>query len=403
MGAFEYQALDDSGRARRGICEGDSPRHVRDQLRDRGLTPLEVRPVDGVTPDRGRRRAGASLPLAERALVLRQMATLVRAGLPLEEALGTVAEQATRTGTSAIFTALRASVREGLDLTEAMRRFPRAFSAEVLAAIAAGERSGALDAVLERLAGFAEQRQGLSREILLSLLYPVIVVAVALAVVAAMMTTVVPRVMRVFEHADRELPWLTRALVTVSEFLSAHGPWLLLAGVVVAGLLVFSLRYEHVRAGWQGLFLRTPLLGRAMRAAATARFCRSLALQVASDVPLVEGLRVSAGAAGLVGMRRHIEDAARRVREGASLASAIDSAAVFPPLVRRLLASGEQTGRLAEMLDRAARSQEEEAGALTRTFSTLLQPFMILLVGLFVLLIVLAVMLPILDLNQLLA
>jgi general secretion pathway protein F len=402
MGAFEYQALDDSGRTRRGISEGDSPRHVRDQLREQGLMPLEVRPVDGEAPLRGGRRAGASLPGAERALVLRQLATLVRAGLPLEEALGTVAEQATRKGTSAVFSALRASVREGLDLAEAMRNYPRAFSAEVVAAIAAGERSGALGAVLERLAGFAERRQGLGREMLLSLLYPVIVVAVALVVIAAMMTTVVPRVMRVFEHADRELPWLTRALISVSEFLSAHGFWALLAGVGVAVLVAFSLKSEGARAAWQGLLLRVPFLGRAMRAAATARFCRSLALQVASDVPLVEGLQVSAGATGLVGMSRQIHATARSVREGASFAGALGSEAVLPPLVTRLLASGEQTGKLAEMLDRAAQSQEEEAGMLSRTFSTLLQPVMILLVGLFVLLIVLAVMLPILELNQLL-
>jgi general secretion pathway protein F len=401
MGAYEYQALDDGGRTRRGVWEGDSPRHVRDQLRERGLTPLEVRAVSGRAGGESRRAAGLSITTAERALVLRQLATLARAGLPLEEALGTVAEQSGRGSTAVIFTTLRSSVREGLDLAEGMRAFPRAFPDEVLAAVAAGERSGALEAVLERLADFAEKRQGLGREIMLALLYPLIVVAVALGVVAAMMTTVVPRVVRVFEHADRELPVLTRVLITSSEFLSANAPWLVLASIALAAACAFSVRHERVRAGLQGILLRIPVLGRALRAAATARFCRSLALQVASDVPLVDALRVSAETTALVAMRRQVLEAARGVREGGSFAAEIAADAVFPPLVVRLLASGEQTGRLSEMLDRAAESQESEAGALARTFSALLQPLMILVVGLFVLLVVLAVMLPILDLNQL--
>jgi general secretion pathway protein F len=331
------------------------------------------------------------------------MATLVRAGLPIEEVLATVAEQSGHTATQTVFTTLRARVREGHDLAASMRAFPRAFTEEILAAIAAGERSGALDEVLERLAGFAESRQGTGREIMLTLLYPVIVVIVALGVILALMTSVVPRVVRVFEHAGRELPFLTRTLISVSDFVNSH--YLPIAMTAIAGTLalVLSLRRERVRAALQGLFLRTPVLGRAMRAAATARFCRSLSLQVASDVPLVEALQVSADATGLVVMRRRVTKAAGSVREGASLADAIGSGRIFPPLVTRLVASGEQTGKLAEMLDHAAQAQESEASALTRTFGALLQPVMILLVGLFVLLIVLAVMLPILNLNQLLA
>ena len=403
MGAFEYQALDSTGRTRRGVLEGESPRQVRDQLREQGLTPLEVEPV--ATAGRAGNAVVSRLSVsnAERAVVLRQMATLVGAGLPLEEVLATVAEQSGQTGTQTIFTTLRARVREGHDLAEGMREFPRAFPEEVLAAVAAGERSGALGEVLERLAGFAESSHGMGREIMLTLLYPVIVVIVALGVVVALMTTVVPRVVRVFEHAGSELPFLTRALISFSDFVGAHYMLIVLVVIAVIFALVLSLRRERARAALQGLFLRIPVLGRAMRAAATARFCRSLSLQVASDVPLVEALQISADSTGLVAMRRQVVNAARSVREGASLAGAISTGEVFPPLVTRLLASGEQTGRLSEMLDRAAAAQESEASALARTFSALLQPAMILLVGLFVLLVVLAVMLPILNLNQLLA
>jgi general secretion pathway protein F len=398
MGAFEYRALDHAGRTRRGVLEGESPRQVRDRLREQGLTPLEVDPVVSSTA-----AAGPALSAAERAVVLRQMATLCGAGLPLEEVLGTVAEQSGNAGTQRVFVALRARIREGQDLADGMRAFPRAFPAEVLAAVAAGERSGALDQVLERLAGFAEARHGLGREILLTLLYPVIVVVVALGVVVVLMTTVVPRVVRVFEHAGRELPWLTRGLIAVSDFSGTH--YLLITSTLLILIVGFALamRHEPFRAAVQRLVLKTPVLGRALRAAATARFCRSLSLQVASDVPLVEALRVSAGATGLMSMRRQVENAARSVREGATLTGAIGSGAIFPPLVTRLLASGEQTGALADMLERAAEAQEAEASALARTFSALLQPAMILLVGLFVLVVVLAVMLPILDLNQLLA
>ena len=400
MGAYAYQAMDADGRTRRGVLEGDSPRQVRDRLREQGLTPMEVEPVE---TGAAMACSGPGLSAAERAVVLRQLATLVRAGVPLEEALATVAEQAANAGTQSVFTALRARVREGHDLAEGMLAFPRAFPNEVQAAVAAGERSGALDRVLERLAGFAESRHGLGREIALTLLYPVIVVVVALGVVAALMTTVVPRVVRVFEHAGQDLPPLTRALMALSDFTAANYLLLTVALAAVLAAALLAWRRESFRAWLQRVMLGVPLLGRALRAAATARFCRSLSLQVASDVPLVEALRVSAGATGLVSMRRQVEDAAHSVREGASLAAALGADSVFPPLVTRLLASGEQTGALADMLDRAAEAQEAEASALARTFSALLQPAMILLVGLFVLLVVLAVMLPILNLNQLVA
>jgi general secretion pathway protein F len=401
VGTFQYEALDDRGRSCSGVVEGDSPRLARDYLREQGLTPVELSPVESAGASRGKPGKTVRLGASERAVVLRQLATLASAGLPLEEVLATVAEQSVQAATSRVFTTLKTQVREGQDLAEALRQFPAAFSEEIVAAVAAGEQSGSLDLVLSRLADAAERRQGLGRELGLALLYPVIVVAVALGVIVALMTWVVPRVVRVFEHAGQELPLLTRVLIAFSDGLATHGRWIFLlvaAGVVI---VVWMFRQPAVRRKFQGMSLHVPLLGRALRAGATARFCRSLSLQVASGVPLVEALQVSASAPGLVAMQESVELAAREVREGGTLSASLARQAQFPPLAMRLIASGEQSGQLASMLDHAADAQEKEAAALAAGFSAILQPVLILLVGLFVLLVVLAIMLPILNLNQL--
>jgi general secretion pathway protein F len=403
MGTFRYEALDEHGKTRAGVVEGDSPRLARDRLREDGLTPLELSEMDSADAFAGLPGTGGRLSASERAVVLRQLATLTIAGLPLEDALGTVAEQSAHAGTQAIFGALKTQVREGSDFAGALRCFPAAFTEEIVAAVAAGEQSGSLGLVLSRLADFAERRQTLGREIGLALLYPVIVVVVAIGVVLALMTFVVPRVVRVFDHAGQELPFLTRVLIAVSDALAGH--WLLLGGglLAVSAVLVWLLRRPAVRGGLQAVALRIPLLGRALRAGATSRFCRSLSLQVASGVPLVEALQVSAAAPGLQAMRESILAAAQQVREGVNLSVALGKAEQFPPLAMRLIASGEQSGQLASMLDHAAEAQEREATALATGFSAILQPVLILLVGVFVLLIVLAIMLPILNLNQLLS
>jgi general secretion pathway protein F len=403
VGTYRYEALDAHGKTCSGVVDGDSPKLARDRLREDGLTPLELSEMESGVEISGLPGTVGRLSASERAVVLRQLATLSTAGLPLEDALATVAEQSAHAGTGAIFTSLKTQIREGQDLADALRRFPAAFNEEIVAAVAAGEQSGSLGLVLSRLADFAERRQGLGREIGLALLYPVIVVVVAIGVVLALMTWVVPRVVRVFEHAGQELPFLTRALIAVSDVMA--GNWLLLSLIllVMFATLTWMMRRPSVRRGFQGFALRMPLLGRALRAGATSRFCRSLSLQVDSGVPLVEALQVSAGAPGLVAMRESILVAAAEVREGSNLSVALERSGQFPPLAMRLIGAGEQSGQLASMLDHAAEAQEREATALATGFSAILQPALILLVGLFVLLIVLAIMLPILNLNQLLS
>ncbi|MDX1381943.1 MAG: type II secretion system F family protein, partial [Xanthomonadales bacterium] len=265
----------------------------------------------------------------------------------------------------------------------------------------AAERAGALDQVLERLADVAERRQDLARGIGLALLYPVLVVVVALGVVTALMTWVVPRVVQVFASAGEQLPLLTRVMMALSGFLQRNAGWLALLLIAVLALLAWGWRREAVRERVQGWMLAVPVLGAALRASATARACRSLSLQLASGVPLVDALGIASAAPGLVRFEQALRAAASEVREGASLTAALERSGVFPPMAQRLVASGEKSGRLAELLEHAAAAQEREAAARAQAFGAVLQPVLILLVGAFVLLVVLAVMLPILDLNLL--
>ncbi len=401
MGAFEYRALDAGGKTQKGWLQGDSARHVRQQLRERGLTPLSVDPTEAAAASRSTR--SGRLNGRERALVLRQLATLAKAGIPLADVLGTVAEQSRHGAVRGMLAAMRASVMEGRALAGAMAVFPAAFPNWVTQAVGAGEQAGKLDQVLDRLADYAENRDSLVREIGLTLLYPVVIVIVALLVVIAMMVYVVPRVVRVFDQAGQELPWLTRVLIAVSDALQAHGVLLAVAAaaVVLGGLAAF--RLTSFRSAVQSLLLRLPLIGGLVRDMNTARFSRTLSLLVGSGVPLLEALPVAERAMSSEPMRRAAREAAVQVREGVALARALERTGRFPPVTVRLIDSGEQSGGLAPMLERAAASQERDLQTAGQAFMALLQPALILLVGGFVLLIVLAVMLPILNFNQLLA
>ncbi len=271
------------------------------------------------------------------------------------------------------------------------------------AAIAAGERAGQLETVLARLADFAEQREAMNRGVSLALVYPLLLALIAIAVVWGLIGFVVPRVVGVFEQAAQELPWLTRSLLALSDFIAAYGVLVLavLALAAVAGAV--ALRRPGPRRRVDGLLLRLPLLGRLVRARQTASFTRTLAILVSSAVPLVEALKVSAGVVGNRVVRADIERVAAQVREGVSLSRALNDADWLPPVARRLISGGERSGELAPMLDHTAAIQERELNAATTVLLAVLQPLLILLVGLMVLYIVLAIMLPILSMSQLLA
>lgn len=398
MGAFEYKALE-GGRTQKGVIQADTARAARSQLRDRGLLPLEVREVKA--------ESASSWSLSgqgnERALLLRQLATLLKAGLTLEEVLSVLVEQADSPALRRQLGAIRSRVMEGQSLSAAMAEHSRLFPYLFTSAIAAGERAGQLETVLERLADFAEQREAMNRGLSLALVYPVLLALIAIAVVWGLIGFVVPRVVGVFEQAAQELPFLTRSLLALSDFIAGYG-LLVIAGLVLSVLaLVILLRRPGPRLAADRLLLRLPVLGRLVRARQTASFTRTLAILVSSAVPLVEALKVSAGVVGNRVVRSDIERVAAQVREGVSLSRALEAAAWLPPVARRLISGGERSGELAPMLNHTATIQERELNAATTVLLAVLQPVLILLVGLMVLYIVLAIMLPILSMSQLLA
>lgn len=399
MQAYEYQALSESGASTRGVVQADSPRAARGQLRERGLIPLDVRPV-GVEPRFG---AGWRQYGPERALLLRQLSILLAAGLPLEEVLSVLVEQSDDAAVRRQLGAIRAGVMEGQSLSAAMEGHTGLFPTLYTAAIAAGERAGRLESVLSRLADYAEQRESMRRGLGLALIYPVLLIAVAVAVVWGLIAFVVPRVMSVFEQAAAELPLVTRSLLALSEFLAGYSLWLVIALAAAALTFRAGLRRPAFRRRFHGAVLSLPVAGRLVRARETATFTRTLAILAASAVPLVEAMQVAARVVGNQVVRDDIDAAANRVREGVSLSRALSDCFWLPPMARRLIAGGERSGELAGMLEHAADIQERRLQASSTALLAVLQPALVLLVGGVVLYVVLAIMLPIMSMSQLLS
>ena len=401
MGAYEYQALDANGKHIRGVSQGDTARQVRQTLREKGFNPLSVEAISETTASRGSLGLGRSFGSAELSLVLRQLASLLAAGLPLEEVLATVTEQAEKPVVKKVMASIRSRVTEGHSMSVGMAEFPRAFPHLVCATVAAGEQSGQLDNVLLRLADYAENKEELGRKVGLALLYPVLLTLIALTVVTGLMAYVVPKVTQVFQNMQQTLPPLTRALIAVSDFVADYGLGLAVAAALLLLICLLLLRIEEVRFVWHGFLLRLPLLGRLLRGVQTARFTRTLGILTASSVPLLRALQIAAEVISILPMRHAIAKIGAQVREGSSLNHALARSGEFPPLVIRLIASGEKSGQLEDMLARAADNQEREVATTTAVLMGILEPAMILLVGLLVMTIVLAIMLPILQMNQL--
>jgi general secretion pathway protein F len=403
MAAFEYVALDASGRQQKGVLEADSARQVRQLLRDRQLAPLEVKATRTREQNAGGMGFGFGKGLSARdlALVTRQLATLVQAALPIEESLGAAAAQATHPRIQSMLLAVRAKVLEGHTLADALKEFPSAFPDLFRATVAAGEHAGHLGPVLEQLADYTEQRQQSRQKIQLALLYPVILMFTSLIIVGFLLGYVVPDVVRVFIDSGQTLPLLTRVLIGLSDFVQRWGV-LLVLGLVggVLGLRVL-LRDEGRKRRWHGLLLRLPLIGSMTRATDTARFASTLAILTRSGVPLVEALAISAEVISNRVIRDEVAVAAQKVREGGSLTRALDASGQFPPMMLHMIASGERSGELDQMLARTARNQENDLGAQISMMVGLFEPFMLVFMGVVVLVIVLAILMPILSLNQL--
>jgi general secretion pathway protein F len=398
MPAFAYQALDSTGKTQRGVLQGDNARAVRASLRERGLNPLEVAAVETGAARPG--LLGRGLSGAQLALMTRQLATLLKAGLPLDEALAALAEQNDDTRSRTLAVALRSRVMEGASLATALADAPDSFPDIYRASIAAGEQAGRLEQVLGRLAEYSEAREALNQKVWAALVYPLLLSVVAVAIVAGLLAWVVPQIVGVFTQMHQTLPWATRALIALSAFVRGFGWLLLIALVVVAAGARLALRANHVRAAWHRFVLRLPLVGRLVRAANTARCTRTLALLTASAVPLLDALQIAAQVMPNLPMRDAVKGAAVRVREGGSFSRSLAESGYFPPVALRLIASGERAGELERMLDEAANQEQRELDRWMTVLTSVLGPLVILLVGAMVLFIVLAILLPIFDLNQ---
>lgn len=403
MSGFEYSALDATGRETRGVIEADTDRHARSLLRERGLAPLAVEGIRSAAAQAGRSERFSRPRLSRKglALVTRQFATLVRAGLTIEESLNVLIEQTESAGARTLFAAVRARVLEGQSLSHSLAAFPDAFPQIYRAMIEAGEQSGRLGDVLERLADYTENREALRDQVIIAFIYPVLLTVVAFIVIVFLVTYVVPQVTRVFANLGQTLPLVTRILIAVSNFARSSGlVWLAgLIGAVFAG--AFLLRDEGRRRRWHGLLLRVPLVGRLIRGVNAARFSDTLGILTASGVPLLTSLQSAAMVVTNLPMRAAVDEAVRRVREGGALAPALGTAKLFPPIVIHLIASGEATGRLDTMLARAAEAQSRELVNWTRGLTAVLGPFLILAMGGVVLFLVVAILLPIFEMNQL--
>lgn len=398
MPAFAYQALDQLGKTQRGVLQGDTARAVRASLRDRGLNPLEVTPVEEAQQRGSLFRRGLSG--AQLALLTRQLATLLKAGLPVDEALAALAEQNDDQRARTLVIGLRSRVMEGAGLAAALADAPDSFPEIYRASVAAGEQSGRLDQVLARLADYSEARDALNQKIWAALAYPLLLTLVAMAVVSGLLVYVVPQIVGVFTQMHQALPLPTRALLALSDVVKAWG-WLLLLLLIVAAVSgKLALRTEAVRYRWHGLLLRIPLIGRLIRASNTARSSRTLALLTASAVPLLDALNIAAQVMPNLPMRAAVKRAAVKVREGGSFSRALGESGYFPAVALRLIASGERAGELERMLDEAANHQQRELDRWLTTLTAVLGPLVILLVGAMVLFIVLAILLPIFNLNQ---
>lgn len=407
MAAFEYRALDGRGKEQKGILEADTAKQIRQALREKKLTPLEVVPA----AEGDKQVKGAKAPLlgsffkpsvstSDLALITRQLATLIQSALPVEGAVMAVAEQCEKPRLKRMLMSVRSKVVEGYTLADGMSEFPHVFDDLYRAMVAAGEKSGHLDQVLNRLADYTEQRQHMRSQITQAMVYPTILVIFAIGIVSVLLGTVVPKILKTFEKTKQVLPWTTEWVMAGSHFVQNYWFASLLVITALTIGIKHALKQPKIRFWWDDRVLHMPGFGKVARGINTARFARTLSILSSSSVPLLEGMRISGGVLANQKMKKSVADAADRVSEGASLRAALQQTKLFPPMMLHMIASGEKSGELEQMLERAANNQDREFESMVNVSLKLLEPAMIASMAVIVLFIVMAILQPIMAMNK---
>ena len=404
MPAFAYKAVNNRGRNTQGVLEGDNARQARQQLREKGLIPIEVEQVVERNQHNNQGFLNAlfkpRISASDLALLTRQLATLVESALPIEEALLAVGEQCEKPRQKNMMMAVRSKVVEGRGLAEALSEFPSVFDDLYRAMVAAGEKSGHLDTVLNRLADYTERRQQTRSQITQAMIYPSLMLFFAMGIVLLLLTVVVPKIVGQFDHMGQDLPGITQFLIAVSTWLQNYGIFMLVAIAVLIVIAQRLLQQKAMKLRYHRVLLKLPLLGRVSRGLNTARFARTLSILSASAVPLLDAMRISGDVLENQHIKNQVADAAINVKEGSSLRAALDNTKMFPPMMMHMIASGEKSGELQSMLARAADNQDREFEALIGVSLKVFEPLLIVTMAGIVLFIVMAILQPILALNN---
>lgn len=404
MAAFTYAALDPGGKSCKGLIEAESARLARQQLRDKGWTPLSVEDnslADKQASGRSFGALGGGISVSELASFTRQMAIVLNAGIPLEEALSAVGRQCAKARLRSIILGVRAGVLEGRSLAQSLSNYPNAFSDLYCATVGAGEQAGHLDVVMDELADYTERSHANVQRTRLALIYPIMLFVMSMAIVAVLMVFVVPDIVEVYVSQGQSLPLLTRFLIDASDFLRSYGAFLLIGLVMLIGLVQYALLKPPLRMRWHRAVLRIPLLGPLIRRFNAARFAGTLSILSSGGVPLVEAIAIAGEVLGNVYIRDKVREVGQQVEEGGSLHLGLEQSGQFPPLMIHMIASGESAGELDAMLARVATNQQQELDNLVTTMVSLFEPATLLIMGAVVLVIVVAILQPILSLNQL--
>ncbi|NVK22852.1 MAG: type II secretion system inner membrane protein GspF [Kangiellaceae bacterium] len=403
MAAFEYVALDPRGRQKKGVLEGDTARQIRQQLREKQLTPLDVIHIGDAQKAKEKSSGGffkPSIKVADLALVTRQLATLVKAALPIEEALKAVAEQTDKPKIKSIILGVRAKVMEGHTLADGMGEFPNVFNELYRSMVAAGERAGHLDKVLNRLADYTERRQKINSKVTTAMVYPIVLIVVAIGVVSGLMVYAVPKVVEQFTNLGQELPIPTQILIAISDFLINYGLYALTIIILLVVGIRYWLRNPDNKKRWHGKILKLPVFGRLSKNLNTAQFASTMSILHSSGVPLLEAMNIGGKVLSNLKMRQAVSEAAVKVREGSSLRVALEQTKLFPPMMIHMIGSGEASGELEQMLQQVSDNQESLFENSVDVALNIMGPMIILLLGMMVMFIVMAMMLPILSMTN---